>query len=289
MTTSRTTSQSPESPPKRRIPNLRIILTGLGASTIIVMAIFAPWLSPADPIQQNMSDRFVPIGSPGYILGADSYGRDILSRIIHGARVEMATALGATLISMVGGVILGLVGGYFGGITRGLTMRAMDVVLTIPPLMLALFAVTLYGVGMVTLIGALGIVFTPTFARITYGQVLSIREREYVDAARLFGAPSWTILLRVILPNIAPPLLVQFTLTIANAILLGAGLSFLGLGIVPPTPSWGTMIAEGQRYLGSDPEVLLVPVLAIVITILIFTQLGEALRRWMDPQERTPR
>ncbi|GAB3194536.1 ABC transporter permease [Nesterenkonia suensis] len=273
--------------PKGR--NIRGVLALTGAAVIVILAVFAPWLSPADPTQQSMEHRFAPIGAEGYLLGADSFGRDILSRLIHGARVEMITALSATLIAMVAGVTLGLLGGYFGGLTRGVTMRAMDVVLTIPPLMLALFAVTLYGAGMVTLIGALAILFTPAFARITYGQVLSIREREYVDAARLFGAPVPVILVRVILPNVSAPILVQFTLTIANAILLESGLSYLGLGIVPPTPSWGAMVAEGQRYLGAEPQALLVPAAAIVISILIFTQLGDAMRRWLDPQERKRR
>ena len=254
---------------------------------ILLLMAFAPLLAPYDPIAQNVALRLQPLFSPGHLLGTDELGRDILSRIMFGAQVELFIALGATLLATVLGTLLGLLGGYFNGLTEIVTMRlVVDVILAFPPIVLALLAVTLYGPGPVTLIIAIGVLFAPIFARITYGQVLSTKREEYVDAARTFGAPTIVILFRTVLANVSAPIIVQFSLTMAAAILMESGLSYLGLGVVPPTPSWGSMVAQGQRYLTTDPHVLLVPGAVIVLTILAFGILGDALRDLLDPKAK---
>ena len=274
-------------------PRLRQAITPLRAAmvvylvVIIVLMAFAPLLAPYDPIGQNVAIRLQPMFSPGHLLGTDELGRDILSRIMFGAQVELFIALGATVLATVLGTLLGLLGAYFNGLTEVITMRLIvDVILAFPPIVLALLAVTLYGPGPVTLIIAMGVLFAPIFARITYGQVLSTKREEYVDAARTFGAPTVVILFRTVLANVSAPIIVQFSLTMAAAILMESGLSYLGLGVVPPTPSWGSMVAQGQRYLTTDPHVLLVPGAVIVLTILAFGILGDALRDLLDPKAK---
>ncbi|WP_162893352.1 ABC transporter permease [Microbacterium halotolerans] len=254
---------------------------------MLLVTAFAPVLAPYDPIEQNIDARLVPPLSPGHLLGTDELGRDILSRVMHGAQVELFIALGATLLALVLGTLLGIVGGYFAGIVETITMRLIvDVILAFPPIVLALLAVTLYGQGATTLILAIGVLSAPLFARIAYGQTLSVKREEYVDAARAFGAPTPVVIFRTILPNISAPIIVQFSLTIAAAILLESGLSYLGLGVVPPAPSWGSMVAQGQRYLSTDPHALLVPGAVVVVTILAFGILGDALRDLLDPKAK---
>lgn len=274
-------------------PRLRQAITPLRAVMVVYLVVilalmaFAPLLAPYDPIAQNVAIRLQPLFSPGHLLGTDELGRDILSRIMFGAQVELFIALGATVLATVLGTLLGLLGAYFNGLTEVVTMRLIvDVILAFPPIVLALLAVTLYGPGPVTLIIAMGVLFAPIFARITYGQVLSTKREEYVDAARTFGAPTVVILFRTVLANVSAPIIVQFSLTMAAAILMESGLSYLGLGVVPPTPSWGSMVAQGQRYLTTDPHVLLVPGAVIVLTILAFGILGDALRDLLDPKAK---
>jgi len=270
----------------RALTPFRIVVIGYVLILVAVM-ILAPVLAPADPLAQNVTKRLTVPLTDGYILGADELGRDILSRLMYGARVELFIALGATLASMVLGTIIGLLGGYFGGLVETLTMRVIvDVILAFPPIILALLAVTLYGPGPGTLIVVMGVLFAPTFARITYGQTLSVKREEYVEAAIAFGAKTVTTMFRVVLPNASAPTIVRFSLTVAAAILLESGLSYLGLGVVPPTPSWGSMVAQGSRYLSSSPHVLLVPGGVVVLTILAFGVLGDALRDVLDPKEK---
>lgn len=271
---------------RQAITPLRTVMVVYLLVIIILMA-FAPLLAPYDPIAQNVAMRLQPMFSPGHLLGTDELGRDILSRIMFGAQVELFIALGATVLATVLGTLLGLLGGYFNGLTEVVTMRLIvDVILAFPPIVLALLAVTLYGPGPITLIIAMGVLFAPIFARITYGQVLSTKREEYVDAARTFGAPTIVVLFRTVLANVSAPIIVQFSLTMAAAILMESGLSYLGLGVVPPTPSWGSMVAAGQRYLTTDPHVLLVPGTGIVLTILAFGILGDALRDLLDPKAK---
>ncbi|MFB7893608.1 ABC transporter permease [Microbacterium sp. NPDC056044] len=292
-----TSTQTPQAPPSTSTQTIRIrarlrsvspvTYAAVALVTIFALvAIFAPLLAPYDPLAQDPAHRFTPPFTESHLFGTDQYGRDILSRLIFGARVELVTALAATGIAAVVGTAIGLIAGYAQGATRSVMMRSMDVLLTFPPLILALFAVTLYGQSMGTLILALALLFVPGFARVAYGQTLSVRSLEYVEAARLYGAKTPVILAGVILPNVAAPLLVRFSLTIAAAILLESGLSYLGLGIVPPEPSWGSMVAEGQRYMSTAPFVLLVPAITVVVSILAFSLLGDGIREWLDPRSR---
>jgi peptide/nickel transport system permease protein len=253
---------------------------------VVAIALFAPLFAPHDPIAQDVANKLRPVGTPGHPLGTDQFGRDSLSRLIYGARIEIVVALGATLFACIFGTFLGLMGGYFGRLIETVTMRLTDVILAFPPIILALLIVTIYGSGVMTLIVVMGLLFAPNFARITYGQVVGVKHAEYVEAAKAIGAPTPRILLRVVLPNIMSPIAVQMSLTLASAILLESGLSFLGLGVVPPTASWGLMVAEGQRFMASNPDLLLAPAIAVVATILSFSVLGDALRDWLDPRSR---
>ncbi|WP_053353835.1 MULTISPECIES: ABC transporter permease [Leucobacter] len=271
---------------RQAITPLRVIMA-VYIVVILVVMFLAPVLAPYDPIAQNVALRLKPPFSEGHLLGTDELGRDILSRVMYGAQIELFIALGATLLATGLGTLLGLLGAYFNGLTEFITMRLIvDVVLAFPPIILALLAVTLYGPGAVTLIIAIGVLFAPIFARITYGQVLSVKREEYVDAAKTFGAPTIVVMFRTVLPNVSAPIIVQFSLTMAAAILLESGLSYLGLGVVPPTPSWGSMVAQGQRYLTTDPHALLVPGIVVVLTILAFGILGDALRDLLDPKAK---
>jgi peptide/nickel transport system permease protein len=279
--------------PRMRSAKLRQVMGPLRTAAlvyvvaIIVVMILAPLIAPADPLAQDIANKRLPLFSPGHLLGSDELGRDVLSRIMYGARIELFIALGATVFAAVIGTGMGIVGGFFGGLAETVTMRLLvDVILAFPPIILALLAVTIYGPGPITLILVMGVLFAPTFARITYGQTLSVKREEYVEAARAFGAKTPVTLLRVVLPNVSAPIIVQFSLTMAQAILLESGLSFLGLGVVPPEPSWGAMVAEGQRYVTSDPMGLLVPSAVLVLTILAFGLLGDGLRAYLDPKSR---
>lgn len=265
---------------------LRVVALAYVVVIVAIMAL-APLLAPADPLAQDIVNRMQPPGTHGHILGTDELGRDVLSRLMYGAQVELLIALGATLLAAVLGTVLGVLGAYFGGLTEVLTMRVVvDVILAFPPIILALLAVTIYGPGVSTLILAMGFLFAPTFARIAYGQTLTVKGLEYVDAAHVFGARNLATLAKVILPNIVSPLIVQFSLTIAASILLESGLSYLGLGVVPPAPSWGAMVAQGQRYMATEPTALLIPATVVVVTILAFGLLGDMLRDYFDPKSR---
>jgi peptide/nickel transport system permease protein len=275
--------------------NVRLLLAALGPVRLIalvylvvlvVVSAAGPVFLP-DPLAQDSLHTTAPIGTDGHLLGTDPFGRDVLSRLIFGARVELMVAFATTLLAFVLGTVLGVTGAFFGVIAETLTMRVfVDVLLAFPPVVFSLLIVTIYGPGPVTLIVTMGVLFAMNFARLAYGQTLTVRRAEYVDAARAFGAPTRSILLKSVLPNISAPLIVQASLTMAAAILLESGLSFLGLGIVPPAPSVGSMIADGQRYMATDPQLILVPSVLVVATILAFGLLGDALEDWLDPRRR---
>lgn len=253
---------------------------------LLLMAVFAPWVAPYDPLMQNIPGKLQPIGTPGHFLGTDELGRDVLSRLIFGARIELLVAIGATVVATALGITLGLVGGYLGGWAETFSMRTVEVILAFPPIVLALLIVTIYGSGQWTLIAILGLLFAPAFARLTYAQTLSAKSSEYVDAARAFGAQTPTILGRVILPNVSGALIAQVPITLASAILLESGLSYLGLGITPPTPSWGSMVAAGQRFMPIDPSQLIAAGLVVTLTVLAFGLIGDGARDWLDPRSR---
>lgn len=251
----------------------------------ILVAVLAPWISPYDPLKFDIPNRLTgPSGQ--HWLGADEFGRDILSRLIHGTRAAIAISIGSATLAMVVGSVLGLLGGYFSGLVELVTVRLADVILSFPPIVLAILVVTLLGPGVATLIFVIGFLYVPSFARLTYGQVLSVKTAEYVQAARALGSGHLRIIVRTILPNVQAPLIVQFSLTVAAATLIEAGLSFLGLGVVPPTPTWGLMIRSARDYMDRDPNYLLWPSLVIVLVILAINSLGDALRDRLDPRLR---
>ncbi len=260
----------------------------LPGSALILMLIFAygaEWIAPYDPIVMDIAGR-LQAPSASHWLGQDEYGRDILSRLLHGARVSLTVAIVSSIIAMVIGVSLGLIGGYFRGISELLTLRMVDIVLSFPPILLALLIVTLFGPGATTLIACLSVLFAPGFARVTYGETLSARQLDYVEAVRALGAGSPRIILGTVLPNIAGPIVVQLSLTIASAILVESGLSFLGLGVVPPDPSWGLMIRGARGYMSYSAMGLIWPCIALTASVLIFNYVCDGLRDVFDPQTR---
>lgn len=270
---------APTSNPKLRRLLPRLILVGL----ILGLALFAPFLTDQDPVKMNIAERLQPPSLDHY-LGQDEYGRDILARLLYGARVSLAVALLAAAAAGVIGVAIGLFGGYFGGIVELFTVRLTDIVLSFPPMLLALLIVTILGPGAETLTLVLIILYTPGYARVAYGETLSVRSVEYVEASRALGAQAGRILFLTILPNISGPIIVQFSLTVASAILIESGLSFLGLGVVPPDSSWGLMIRAARGYMVYSPLPLLWPCLALTVTVLAVNALCDALRDIYDPK-----
>jgi peptide/nickel transport system permease protein len=249
---------------------------------ILGIAAAAPVLGLPDPIAMNVAERLTP-SSASHLLGQDLYGRDVLSRIIWGAQTSLTVALAASALAGVAGTTLGVIGGYFRGIAEIVSIRMMDVILCFPPLLLALLVVTVLGPGAATLVPVLALVFLPGFTRVAYSGVLTVRSQDYVNAMRALGAGRFRIMLRTIVPNVMGPILVQFSLAMATAVVLESGLSFLGLGAVPPTPSWGLMIGEGRTTMNAAPWLLVWPCLALTLTIFVMNALCDGIRDWVDP------
>jgi len=258
---------------------------GLVVLLAVLAAIFAPLVSPYDPLQQDLARILAPPGGD-HLLGTDNVGRDILARVIWGTRVSLVAGFVSVAIAAVVGSLLGLGAGFWGGRVDGGVMRLMDAILAFPPLVLALALGAVLGAGLTGVLIALGVVYTPTFARLMRGQVLTIKAREYVEAARVLGAPNWRIVRRHVLPNAATPIVVQASLSVAFAILAEASLSFLGLGIQPPEPSWGSMINAGRGYLQQAPWIVFGPGAALFVTVLGLNFVGDAVRDALDPRLR---
>jgi peptide/nickel transport system permease protein len=255
---------------------------------IALVAVATPWLPLPAPLAMDVAHRLSP-PSAAHWLGQDEYGRDVLTRLLWGARVSLLVASASTAAACVAGTLLGMVGGFLGGVAEFLAIRSIDVVLCFPPLLLALLVVTLLGPGATTLIPVLALVYLPGFVRVAYAGVLSVRSQEYVDAVRVLGAGPVRILLRTVLPNIAGPLLVQISLAASSAVVLESGLSFLGLGVVPPAASWGLMISAARTTMAQAPLLLLWPCLALSLTILTLNTVCDTLRDATDPQRGAPR
>ena len=249
----------------------------------LVMAFGASVLSPHDPLKQNLDNTLARPGRT-HVLGTDNVGRDVLSRVIWGTRVSLLAGIVSVALAATVGSVLGLLAGYAGGRVDGLVMRAMDAVLSFPPLVLALALGAVLGAGLGGVLLALGVVYTPTFARLMRGQVLAITARDYVDAARALGAPGWWIACRHVVPNAAAPIVVQASLSVAFAILAEASLSFLGLGVQPPQPSWGSMINAGRGYLQQAPWIVFGPGVALFVTVVGLNFVGDAVRDALDPR-----
>ena len=278
-----------ESPMRRA---LRRLLRRKGAifglvviALFVLVAVFAPLISPYDPAAQSWTLVRKPPSWPHW-LGTDDVGRDILSRIIFGARASLLAGVISVCIAVSIGVPLGLMAGYLGGLVDGVLSRLTDAMLAIPYLILAIALAAFLGPSLGNAMIAIGITATPVFVRLTRGQVLAVKVEDYIEAARAVGNPPWRIALVHILPNILPALLVQGTLAIAAAIIAEASLSFLGLGQQPPEPSWGSILNSAQRFLANAPWMAVWPGLAIFLTVVSFNLLGDGLRDALDPKER---
>jgi len=259
----------------------------LGSLVVVVLIVLvglgAPYLAPRDPYRQSLPDRRAAPGGR-FLLGADEFGRDVLSRVMYGAGLALRTAVVATGLGLASGTLLGLLGGFLGGLLDDVIMRAMDVLLAFPYLLLAIAIVSALGPGEVTTQLAIGCWALPSFARVVRGSTLSLRDREFVEAARAQGAGSLRIMARHVLPHVVWPLLAFATLFVARAILIESALSFLGLGAQPPAASWGSMVASGRDYLRVAPHIALAPGVAIAVTVLAFNLLGDGLRLAFDPR-----
>ena len=264
----------------------RARLAPFGAAVLvaaIVVAVAAPLLAPYDPLAQNLANSLARPGRAHW-LGTDNVGRDVLSRVIWGTRVSLLAGFVSVAIAALTGGVLGMLAGYAGGRADSVVMRLMDAVLSFPPLVLALALGAVLGAGLSGVLIALGVVYAPTFARLMRGQVLSVKTREYVQAARALGASGWWIARRHVLPNAATPIVVQASLSVAFAILAEASLSFLGLGVQPPAASWGSMINAGRGYLQQAPWIVFGPGAALFVTVVGLNFVGDAIRDGLDPR-----
>lgn len=251
---------------------------GLSIVTLFaVTALLAPILAPHDPLSHNLHRNLEP-PSLQHLLGTDELGRDILSRLMHGARLSLFIGIVGVTIGLAIGAPTGLISGYYGGKIDLFIQRITDVLLAFPSILLALVFVATFGVGLQNVIMATGISFIPIYVRLARGCALSIRELEYIEAAKALGLSDPLIIFRHILPNSLTPIIVQSTLNIGSAILIAAGLGFLGLGVQPPTPEWGAMLGSGRMYIFSAPHLIVFPGVAILLSVLAFNLLGDALK-----------
>lgn len=259
---------------------------GLGILlALLLVALLAPVLSPHDPFEQSLSNRLQPLGAEGHILGTDSLGRDILSRLIYGSRITLYIVALVALIAPVAGLLVGTVAGYVGGWTDTVLMRITDIFLAFPRLVLALAFVAALGAGIENAVLAISLTAWPPYARIARAETLTIRSADYISAIRLQGAGALRIITKHIWPLCISSLIVRVTLDMAGIILAAAGLGFLGLGAQPPSPEWGAMISEGRRFILDHWWVATVPGLAIFTVSLAFNLLGDGLRDVLDPKD----
>jgi ABC-type dipeptide/oligopeptide/nickel transport system permease subunit len=270
----------------RRLRRSRSATLGLALLAVFAACgVLAPWIAPYDPYASDLENSLKP-PSARHWLGTDELGRDLLSRILYGARLSMVIGTIAVAIGVVVGVPLGLLSGYLGGWFDLLVQRLVDVLLAFPSTVLAILLVTILGVGLVNVMIAVGIVSVPTYTRLVRGQVLSLKEQEFVLAARALGAGSLRIVFRHVLPNTLAVLIVQTTLQVASAILSAAALGFLGLGVQQPTAEWGAMLSTARQHIQLAPHTLVFPGLAIMLTVLGFNLFGDGLRDALDPRLR---
>lgn len=268
--------------------NFAFVVGAILTITIVLIAIFAPFLAPYDPSAQDTSRRRESSSSE-HLLGLDDLGRDVLSRIIWGARVSLRVGFSVVLIAATIGILLGAIAGYFGGIVDTLIMRLCDILLAFPGILLAVALVAVLGPSLNNVVLALATIGWVGYARLVRGQVLKVREMEFVTAARAIGARSHRVILRHVLPNVINPVIVLATLGLAGAILSEAALSFLGLGVQPPTPSWGAMLTSGRNHLGTANHLAIYPGLAIMLAVMGFNFLGDGLVDALDPKYRNRR
>lgn len=251
---------------------------------MVILAVFSPMIATHDPNALSLSNACLKPGEAGHIFGTDELGRDLFSRIVYGSRVSMLVAFGGTLVGGVIGCILGMIAGYNGGILDSVIMRIMDGMFAFPFILLSIFLMTIFGSGLPNVILAIGIANVPKFARVVRGQVAILKTEEYCNVERVLGASGFRILVHHILPNAVSPIIVYATLNIASAILAESALGFLGLGILPPTPSWGNILRAGKEYLNTAPHIATISGSFIMITVLAFNLFGDGVRDVLDPK-----
>lgn len=267
-----------------RAPLNGMALAGLGLLVVVVLAaLAAPLLAPAPPDRLSLGESLQP-PTPAHPCGTDYYGRDVLSRVLHGGRVSLAISLSAQLVALGLGVTLGVLAGYFGGWVDFAVMRTVDVFLAFPDLLLAIGIAAALGPGLPSVLVALGLVGWPGLCRLVRGEVMALRERDFIQAAKAIGAGHGWILWRHVLPNVVAPTVIATSLGLGSRIMQEASLSFLGLGVQPPVASWGSMVHFGLRWLSRAPWLVIFPGLAIAIAVLGFNLLGDGLRDALDPR-----
>ncbi len=280
-------SRSPLQQALRKLRRDRVAIAAVIFLILLALvSIFAEWSAPQDPIQTNLAMRLATPGTPGYPLGADDVGRDILSRLIWGGRISLLVGFGAVLVAMNLGVLVGLIAGYVGGWLDSFFMRLIDILMAFPAILLAIAIVAALGPGLRNAMLAISIVGIPYYARIIRSSVLSVREQDFVTAARSIGAGHPRILTRHVLPNCLGPLIVAATLDVGWMIMAAAGLSFLGLGAQPPTAEWGVMLSQGRQFVRHAPHVSILPGAAIFLVVLALNLVGDGLRDALDPRLR---
>lgn len=267
-----------------RMKRNRLAMVGLTIIILLVItAIFADYIAPYSYSEQNLANQFQP-PSAEHLFGTDELGRDIFSRVVYGSRVSLRVGFISVSISMIIGVAIGAVTGYYGGRVDNIFMRIIDVIQALPDILLAIAIMAALGPGLTNLMIAVGIAAIPGYARLVRSSVLSLRDQEFVEAAKANGSSDFRILTKHILPNCMAPIIVQATLGVAYAIINAAGLSFIGSGLEPPTPEWGAMLSGGRAYIRDFPHMTIFPGLAIVLTILALNLLGDGLRDALDPK-----
>lgn len=268
----------------RRLKKHRLAVIGaVIILTLLFIAIFAPFIAPHDPIEQNLEKRLLPPNKE-YPFGTDHLGRCILSRIIYGTRASLQIGVIVVGISSIIGVVLGLIAGFRGGLIDEIIMRTVDILLAFPGIILALVIAGILGPSLFNVMLALSLIGWTSYARVVRGTVLSVKEKEFVEAAKALGASDTRIMFYHILPNVMTPVIVMATLGMAHVILAAAALSFLGLGAQPPTPEWGSMLNDGRAFIQTAPHLTIFPGLTIMVTVLAFNFLGDGLRDALDPQ-----
>jgi peptide/nickel transport system permease protein len=265
--------------------NRAATIGGVIVLLFVAIAILAPLIAPYSPDEGDLTKRLNPPGRE-HLLGTDPLGRDLLSRVIYGARISLQIQIVSVSIALVIGTLLGMFGGYYGGKFDHLIMRFMDILLAFPGIFLAISIIAVLGPGLLNLMLAAGIYSIPQFARIVRGSIITLKEKEFVEAARAVGESDSNILFRYLLPNSMAPIIIQTTLRMATVLLTASGLSFLGLGVQPPTAEWGAMLSNARAYLITAPHVATVPGLAIMLVVMGFNLFGDGLRDSLDPRLR---
>lgn len=270
----------------RRLVKNKLSIFGISIIALFVISsVFAKWIAPYDPLETHLDAIFsLPCGQ--FLLGTDYLGRDILSRIIYGARVSLEIGFVSVGLAMLIGTFFGAIAGFYGGLADTIIMRAVDVMMSIPSVLLAIVIASVLGKSVGNLMIAVGIAAVPSFARIVRATILTIRDQEYIESARMSGCSDLRIITRFVLPNVLPNIIVQVTLSMGLAILNAASLSFLGLGVQAPAPEWGSMLAAGRSYMQMYGHVVIFPGIAIMLLVLALNLIGDGLRDALDPRMR---